>query len=335
MINFFSVLIVLFFLATLLMLIFKLFNLKKKYSKVQSDITKLIYVMTKMRYGHLDTRLEHLSDSKLENTANRLIETINDREEMIKEYQTILSDKNEKLEEMYKIEKEQQEFKDDFVATLSHDMKVPVIAELNTLNFLLEGRFGELNDKQKEVLNLMKNSNRDLIELIQTLLDVYKLQENEIILKKEPVKINTLISETIEELTPIAFNNQNGFEVNIEETENKEIEIDVFNIKRVIKNLLANAISFSPNGEKININTSLKSDGLYINVSNYGHTISEEDLSLIFNKFYCGNSKFRRLGTGLGLYLSNKIVQAHLGSITVSSEDNKTTFSIKLPVQGI
>lgn len=327
--------IVLFFLATLLMLLFKFFGLKGKFIKQNSDITKIIYVLTKLRYGHLDTHIENLNDKKLENTANRLIETINDREEMIKEYQTILSSKNAKLEEMYKIEKEQQEFKDDFVATLSHDMKVPVIAELNTLNFLLEGRFGELNDKQKEVLNLMKNSNQDLIELIQTLLDVQKLQENEIILNKEPAQINPLIRETIEELRPIAFNNQNSFEVNIEETENKEIIIDRFNIKRVIKNILANAISFSPLGEKINIISSADEEGILISVSNYGNTISEEDLSLIFNKYYCGNSKFRRLGTGLGLYLSNRIILAHGGSINVKSEDNKTTFTIKLPFQAI
>lgn len=335
MINFCSLIIVFLFLATLLMLIFKFFGLKKKYSMLEADITKLIYVLTKLRYGHLDTHIENIHDKKLENTANRLIETINDREEMIKEYQTILSDKNEKLEEMYKIEKEQQAFKDDFVATLSHDMKVPVIAELNTLNFLLEGRFGDLNDKQKEVLNLMKNSNQDLIELTQTLLDVYKLQENEIILKKEKVNFNNLIKETIEELTPIALNNQNSFETNLEQTENKEIEIDRFNIKRVIKNLIANAVSFSPLGEKINLSTQISENDILISVSNYGHTISEEDLSLIFNKYYCGNSKFRRLGTGLGLYLSNRIIQAHKGEIKVSSEDNKTTFTVKLPIEAI
>ncbi len=335
MVNFYSLLIVLLFLATLFMLLFKFFGLKKKYARQNSDITKIIYVLTKLRYGHLDTHIENLNDKKLENTANRLIETINDREEMIKEYQTILSDKNAKLEEMYKIEKEQQEFKDDFVATLSHDMKVPVIAELNTLNFLLEGRFGELNDKQKEVLNLMKNSNQDLIELIQTLLDVQKLQENEIILKKEKVNINNLIQETIEELSPIAVNNQNTFETSLEQTENQEREIDRFNIKRVIKNLLANAVSFSPFGEKININTQISENDILISVSNNGNTISEEDLALIFNKYYCGNSKFRRLGTGLGLYLSNRIILAHGGNINVKSEDDKTTFTIKLPYQAI
>ena len=328
---FYSLLIYALFITTLLMLIFKLFKIKKKYQEQKSDITKLVYVLTKLRYGHLDTKLQNINDKSLENVANRLIETINDREEMIKEYQSILCDKNEKLEKMYKIEKEQQEFKDDFVAALTHDMKVPVIAELNTLNFLLEGRFGELNDKQKEVLNLMKNSNQDLIELAQTLLDVYKLQENEIILNKEQTQINQLISETISEITPIALNNQNHFEINFEETAAIELNIDRFNIKRVIKNLLANAISFSPVGEHITIKTENSENEIIISVTNSGQTINEKDLSLIFNKYYSGTSKFRRLGTGLGLYLSNQIILAHNGKITVSSEDNLTTFKITIP----
>lgn len=331
MINLYSAIIVTFFLATLLMLLFKFFKLKKKYQDNQSDITKLIYVLTKLRYGHLDTQLKNISDKNLEAVTNRLIETINDREEMIKEYQTILCDKNDKLEKMYEIEKKQQEFKDDFVAALTHDMKVPVIAELNTLNFLLEERFGTLNDKQKEVLNLMKNSNQDLIELAQTLLDVHKLQDNEIILNKEMTSINPLISETISELTPIALNNQNHFETDLSQTQDTELDLDRFNIKRVIKNLLANAISFSPLGAVVKIETKNSENEITINISNSGHSISEEDLSLIFNKYYSGNSKFRRLGTGLGLYLSNQIMLAHKGSITVNSSDNLTTFTVSIP----
>lgn len=331
MVNLYTFLIYMFFLATLIMLLFKFFSLKKKYQKNQSDITKLIYVLTKLRYGHLDAKLQNIYDKNLESVTNRLIETINDREEMIKEYQAILCDKNEKLEKMYQVEKEQQEFKDDFVAALTHDMKVPVIAELNTLNFLLEERFGTLNDKQKEVLNLMKNSNQDLIELAQTLLDVHKLQENEIILNRETTQINPLISETISEVTPIALNNQNHFELNLKQTENLELNIDRFNIKRVIKNLLANAISFSPLGAPIEIMTEAEDKEIRISVSNNGHSISKEDLSLIFNKYYSGNSKFRRLGTGLGLYLSNQIILAHKGKITVNSKENLTTFTVSIP----
>ena len=98
----------------------------------------------------------------------------------LKEYQSTLSNKNLSLEEILKHEKQLQIFKEEFAATLTHDMKVPVIAELNSLNYLLDGRFGELNDKQTEILKLMKSSNQELKDLIENMLETYRLEQKAI-----------------------------------------------------------------------------------------------------------------------------------------------------------
>ena len=111
----------------------------------------------------------------------------------------------------------------------------------------------------------------------------------------------------------------------------QKINIDEFQIKRIIKNLLQNAITHGIKNSKILINTTINEKTLEINVMNEGTTISEEEINLIFNKYYSGQSKYRKLGTGLGLYLSKKIAEAHNGELTVFCDNNNTTFTLKIP----
>ena len=108
---------------------------------------------------------------------------------------------------------------------------------------------------------------------------------------------------------------------------------DDFQFKRVVKNLIQNAVSFSPDNSEIKINTELNDKKIIISITNKGAGISSEDLELIFQKYYSGHSKFRKAGTGLGLYLSQKIMTAHNGNIKVDNENkDSTTFILELPI---
>ena len=112
-----------------------------------------------------------------------------------------------------------------------------------------------------------------------------------------------------------------------------QFEFDDFQLRRVIKNLIQNAISFSPNNSEILLSTELFDNKIKINVINNGSSISQEDLELIFQKYYCGHSKFRKAGTGLGLYLSQQIVLAHNGNITVEcTDEGLTIFTLTLSI---
>ena len=251
---------------------------------------------------------------------------------MIKEYQATLSKKNLSLEEIIKKEKQLQLFKEEFAATLTHDMKVPVIAELNSLNYLLEGRFGALNNKQLEILKLMKASNQELKELIENMLETYRLEQKKIKLDKSKNYLNPFINSIVEEMGQIAIESEHKISVDLSQTENFELEFDVFQLKRVIKNLIQNALSFSPNSSEIIIQSELYNEKIKLLFTNKGSGISADDLDLIFQKYYCGHSKFRKAGTGLGLYLSQQIVLAHNGKIEVdSSKEEETTFILTLP----
>ena len=324
--------IITFFIIIYFLLFAGFINILKKYNRLLNDVSKIYLAVKRVRYGDINVRLDNLNNKELEVSTNRLFETMYDRELMIKEYQTTLSKKNLSLEEVIKQEKQLQLFKEEFAATLTHDMKVPVIAELNSLNYLLDGRFGSLNEKQSEILKLMKSSNQELKELIENMLETYKLEQKSIRLNKSRNSINSFINSIVEEMRQIAIQTEHKIIVNLEQTKNVEIEFDIFQLKRVIKNLLQNALSFSPDASEIILETELYDEKIKILFTNKGTGISKDDLDLIFKKYYCGHSKFRKAGTGLGLYLSQQIVLAHNGNIEVdSSIEGQTTFVLTLP----
>ena len=309
------------------------FILYSKYKKLENDALKISIAVKRLRYGDVHVRVDGLNNKDFEVATNRLFETIEDREMMIKEYQATLSRKNLSLEEIIKHEKQLQIFKEEFAATLTHDMKVPVIAELNSLNYLLDGRFGELNDKQTEILKLMKSSNQELKDLIENMLETYRLEQKAIVLNCQKHSINEFLDAVLMEMMPIATSTSHVLNKNLIQTKDFQFEFDDFQLRRVIKNLIQNAISFSPNNSEIKLSTELYDNKIKINVMNSGSSISQEDLELIFQKYYCGHSKFRKAGTGLGLYLSQQIVLAHNGNITVdSTDDGLTIFTLTLSI---
>ena len=228
-------------------------------------------------------------------------------------------------------QREIETLKEDFVATLTHDLKVPIVAEANILNFLIDGKFGEINDKQRVALLNMKSSNEELIDLVQIVLETYKIKETGIPLLKENIKLNEFLTDIVNEVQPIAANS--GLVINfIPPEKNLTVSADVMQLKRVVKNLISNAISHSNTKKDIDIKTGEIPGFVTISVIDYGQGMPEDELKLIFNKYYSAAKKFRKIGTGLGLYLSQQIAKSHGGEITVQSEENvRTEFCIKLP----
>ncbi len=227
-------------------------------------------------------------------------------------------------------QKEIEQLRDDFVSTLTHDLKVPVIAEANILEFLLDEKFGSLSEKQKEAIKILQSSNKELIELIQVLLETYKIKDSGEVLYYEEFEINPYINEIVKEMTPIA--EKNNLKIRYKEYENIKITADKIQLKRVIKNLLQNAIQHSESQKNIDIEVIKTQCEVNISIIDYGKGIPKKDLEMIFKKYYSTAKKFRKIGTGLGLYLAQQITKSHGGEITVHSEDGKgTTFCIRLP----
>lgn len=310
--------------AIIAIMYYKSQNLSHSIERIETQILKLL---RQLRYGQLNVNLETFQNEKIKHASEKLIEALSDREMMLQEYKHMLTEKNKSLEVMIEQEKESQKFKDDFVAALTHDLKTPVIAELNAINMFMDGMFGEISDSQKEVLSMMEKSDKDLIELSEMLQQTYKIQSNEIVLKKEKTELNRFLVDIFDELKPI-FNSKNQNPLCEIQDEKVFAQIDLMNFKRVIHNLLLNASKYAYSDTDVTLNLYSDEDKIFITVTNFGDTINEDETRLIFEKYYSGINKFQQLSTGLGLYCANKIVTAHGGKIDVKSKDGKTVFTV-------
>lgn len=227
-------------------------------------------------------------------------------------------------------QKELETVKEDFVATLTHDLKVPIIAETNMIELFLGESFGKISDKQRLALKNMQTSNKELLDLVQVVLDTYKIKGGKITLYKENIMLKSFIEEIIEEMTPIASKTHN--KINFILDRDIRVFADRFQLKRVIKNLIQNAISYGEPQSPIDISIGEIPKFITIKVKDHGAGISKEDINKIFNKYYSAAKKFRKIGTGLGLYLALQILKAHNGDLKVESEEGVyTEFCLKLP----
>jgi signal transduction histidine kinase len=228
------------------------------------------------------------------------------------------------------LEQEMNKLRDDFIATLTHDLRTPLLAAIQTLKFFLDGTLGELNDKQKQFLDTMLTSNKDMLGLVNALLEVYKYESGQLVLCKDKFLLNTLLAQCVEELKPLADNKK----VSIEYDEGAiEIFADKQELRRVVSNLLGNAINHTQAGDKITISAKIAEDNVLVSVEDTGVGIPQEDIPNMFRRFSQGTKSKRSTGTGLGLYLSRQIIEAHQGKISLKSELGKgSVFTFELPL---
>ncbi len=219
-------------------------------------------------------------------------------------------------------QKENERLRDDFIATLTHDLRTPLLAAISGLDFILNGTLGEISEKQRELIFAMKKSNEDMLGLTNALLEVYRYEAGKIFLCKTRFCINNLIKECAKELEMLF--KQNNTEIAFDfDSEELYINADKNEIRRVILNLLGNAVKHGGENTKVIIKSTKTGKDAQISVKDNGIGLSEDDRKKLFKRFSQGTSKKRSCSTGLGLYLSRRIVEAHNGTIWVDSEINK------------
>ena len=219
-------------------------------------------------------------------------------------------------------QKKADKLRDDFIATLTHDLRTPLLAAIQTLKFFLDGALGELSEKQKLLLSTMQKSNEDLLGLVNALLEVYRHDAENSVLNKTDFNIYELAKQVYDELKPLAESKNIDFDI---DCENKELEInaDKNELRRVICNLCGNALNYTQEEGKVKITIKNENRDLIFSVSDNGSGIPAEDIPNMFQRFSQGTSKKRSAGTGLGLYLSRQIIEAHGGKIWLESVLNK------------
>lgn len=219
-------------------------------------------------------------------------------------------------------QKKADKLRDDFIATLTHDLRTPLLAAIQTLTFFLNGALGELDEKQKLLLTTMQKSNEDLLGLVNALLEVYKYDADKLTLTKTNFNIYNLVKQVYDELMPLAESKNIEFKIDCA-FDDVEINADRSELRRVICNLCGNAINYTQEGGKVCITLKTESNDLIFSVSDNGSGIPQEDIPNMFQRFSQGTSKKRSTGTGLGLYLSRQIIESHGGKIWLESTLNK------------
>lgn len=229
-------------------------------------------------------------------------------------------------------EKETEAVKETFIATLTHDLKTPTYAQINILKLLLNGEFGELNEQQREMISLMNCSCKYTADLVSTVLDTYRYDNGKINLNPVTFDMNILIRALTKGTEGVAKEKNKKIVFSTKE-ETNFVYADRLQIKRVIVNLMSNAITYAHPSTTINISLTKKSNVIEFLVMNKSVPISKSEISKIFERY--NNTKLscsNRASTGLGLYISKQIIEMHNGEIFAdSSEDGTCTFGFRLP----
>ncbi len=239
-----------------------------------------------------------------------------------------------------------ERMRDDFVSTLTHDLRTPLLAAIQTLGFFLDGTLGVVEGRQKEIVEMLIQSKREMLGLVNVLLEVYKYESGRQSLVMDVVDIFKLVSAICQELNALAQSREQKlvldppYQTASGEPVAYQIVGDKQELKRVFVNLIGNAINFTPKGGTVRV--SMKHEmstvleppdakgeqktspgkNILVSVSDNGRGIPEKDIPLLFQRFSQGTSRQRSSGSGLGLYLSRQIVEAHQGHIWVESQEN-------------
>ncbi len=232
--------------------------------------------------------------------------------------------------------KELDRVKETYVATLTHDLKTPLLAQQLVLDTLSAGRIGPVNDEQLRLLIGARESVQDLVDMVNSTLLFYKLESSHVTLHRYRADITNIIRDIMTTLQPLAEKRQLTLALEVA-SELPPVSIDAVQMKRVIHNLLSNAISYSRANTQVRISIQMDADAsagerLLLEFYNEGKGITAEELPKIFDKYHSISRKFKQIGTGLGLYISRKIVELHGGKIwAVSRPEHETRFFISLP----
>jgi protein-histidine pros-kinase len=225
-------------------------------------------------------------------------------------------------------------FKSDFLANMSHELRTPLNGIIGFSEFLIDEKPGNLNPKQKEYLNDVLTNGRHLLQLINDVLDLSKVEAGKMELFPEAFSVRQAIEEVCAVLVPMAHKKKISIQRDVHPAVDA-VTLDQQKFKQMLFNLLSNAVKFSSEGGSVDIFVNpCDPDRLRLQVRDTGIGIRPEDFEKLFVEFQQLDSGAARRyqGTGLGLALTKKIVQLQKGSIRVESELNKgSTFTVILP----
>lgn len=227
--------------------------------------------------------------------------------------------------------------KSEFLANMSHELRTPLTSIIGFSELLLEEAYGELNDKQRKYLNNVSSSGKHLLDLINGILDLSKVEAGKMQMTYEQFNVAEVLNEINSVIAPLALKKNITLEISIDPNLHN-IRADKLKFRQIMYNLASNAIKFTNENGHVYVEGNLSEKLAKFKVKDDGIGISKEDQLKIFNPFtQIDSSNTRKYeGTGLGLSLVKKFVELHGGYVWVESELCKgSTFSFIIPYEGV
>lgn len=222
-----------------------------------------------------------------------------------------------------------QKQRETFVASLSHDLKNPTIAQIRAIELILKGKFGKVNSEQREIMEMLLDSCKYMKAMLGSVLVTYRNEKGTINLASEEVSIADLTVECIDEMIYLAHDK--GIQILIQNSAQKEtVWGDSVQLKRVIMNLLSNSIKYAFHNTELKIKVYNEKNYTCFMFENKSPYLPPDKQTSIFAQYISYAEAHN--GIGLGLYVSKKIIEAHGGEIFIKSfVDDRNIFGFKIP----
>jgi signal transduction histidine kinase len=249
----------------------------------------------------------------------------------VEHYAMELRNKNEQLRRALAAARSATEAKSRFLASVSHELRTPLNGIIGFAEVMHDGKAGPVSDVHREFLEDVLTSARHLLRLINDILDISKVEAGKFEFRPEPCSIPTLVHEVRDVVWPLAERKNIQLTTSVPDL---NAVIDASRFKQVLYNYLSNAVKFTPDGGRVNVRVAAASHGYFrMEVEDTGIGIPPEEQSLLFQEFQQVTGRRAEQGTGLGLALTRRIVEAQGGEVSVHSVPGKgSTFSAVLPL---
>jgi signal transduction histidine kinase/DNA-binding response OmpR family regulator len=292
---------------------------------VSHDKNYSIRAATNLNRDEVSTLIESVNEmlEQIQQRDGALQRAHSELEQRVRERTTQLAVANKELDLRNREVERATQMKSKFLASMSHELRTPLNAIVGFSDLLAEGTPGQLNDKQKRFVNHIKQGSTHLLQLINDILDLSKIEAGQLELRTEEFLAKDALPEVLSTIQPLAMAKNIRVEQKVESK--SLVKADRVRFKQILYNLLSNAVKFTPKDGLVSIECVDVQDFVRVSVADTGIGIRPEDQKLVFEEFRQieGGADRAQEGTGLGLAITKRLVEQQGGQISVESELGK------------
>ena len=302
--------------------------------KIVDPISVLKDGVARIGSGSLDHTIVIRTGDEIEDLANEFNNMTSELKSLYGGLEKKVQERTAELEASNMELEKANRLKSDFLANMSHELRTPLNSIIGFSEVLLDGLYGDISDKQEKYLGNINKSGKHLLELINSILDLSKIEAGRMEFHPEILSFKPAVKEVENIIKPLAMKKAINLTFLIDENI-EEISADRLKLKQIFYNLIGNAIKFTPEGGAVKVEAKKDEGNIVVSIKDTGIGIKEDELDLIFESFRQADGSHSRdfEGTGLGLTLTRKFVEMHGGKIRAeSSEGQGSSFIFTLPI---